>query len=208
MTRLRYAVQPRIEKRVAGELPHVDLADVESGGTACWSPREAVERETEALLARPGDILLGKLRPYLRKGFVADRELTCSTEFLVLRPEHGWNPRFLLYVLLSAEFTAFAEMTVEGAKMPRTSWESMRDFLLPQLPPVGLQSSIVDFLDRECARIADLASELGRACEVALTALQDELRRLVLEGDYPFVPLKYYATTGTGHTPSRDRPEY
>lgn len=207
MRRLRYAARPRVIKRAAGELPHIDLGDVESGGSGRWVPREDVERDTEALTAHPGDVVLGKLRPYLRKGFVADRELTCSTEFLVLRPAFGWDARYLLYLLLSKDFTAYAETTVEGTKMPRASWESLRDYPLSDRS-AERQAETADFLDRECAWIDRLRHELTSTGEVAAAAHADLLRRLVLEGGYPLVPLKHYAQRGTGHTPSRERAEY
>ena len=49
-----------------------------------------------------GDVLFGKLRPYLAKGWVAERSGYCTTESLVLTPASS-DARFVRYCLLTHE---------------------------------------------------------------------------------------------------------
>jgi type I restriction enzyme S subunit len=180
--RLRHVARPRVEKTTAGSLPHVDLADVAAGGTGHWEAREGIERDTDASLAWIDDVAVAKLRPYLRKGFLVDRPVSCSTEFIVLEPVNGCDPRFLWYCLLSREFTAFAQASVEGAKMPRTSWDAVRDFRFPELRR-DEQRRIARFLDRECTRMGELLSNLVDLLELETEALEWRREKLIMGGD-------------------------
>lgn len=81
---------------------------------------------------RPGDTIYGRLRPYFRKvGW--SRQLTgiCSTDFWVLQPHPGVDPRFVFYVAGSQSFTELANSSSEGTRMPRASWAVVKDFEVP-----------------------------------------------------------------------------
>ena len=69
-----------------------------------------------------GDILFGKLRPYLAKIFLAPNDGICSSEFLVLRSE-AIEKRFLFYSIVSHEFIDTVNSSTYGAKMPRANWQ-------------------------------------------------------------------------------------
>ena len=55
-----------------------------------------------------GDVLYGKLRPYLNKAVLAERSGVCTTELLVLRPTANVDPRFLAAALHSPSFVEYA----------------------------------------------------------------------------------------------------
>ncbi len=104
-----------------------------------------------------GDLLFGKLRPYLAKAVRPGFSGICSTEFLVLHPVE-FTPEYLLYVLLSDEFVSAVDSSTYGAKMPRANWEFIGDVRV-LVPPVDEQRSIAAYLDRETARIDELISK-------------------------------------------------
>ena len=52
----------------------------------------------------PGDVLFGKLRPYLAKAHLANEPGVCTTELLVLKPNSNLNGKFLLDVILTPQF--------------------------------------------------------------------------------------------------------
>lgn len=77
---------------------------------------------------RKGDVLYGKLRPYLDKAILADSDGICTTELLVLRPKAGVDPRFLACVVHDSDFIDHAMAGVTGAHHPRTSWSHVARF--------------------------------------------------------------------------------
>lgn len=75
-----------------------------------------------------GDILYGKLRPYLDKAVLADTDGICSTDILVFRPKKEVDPRYLLAIIHTAAFQSFAAATTKGVNHPRTSWGALSHF--------------------------------------------------------------------------------
>ena len=80
-----------------------------------------------------GDVLYGKLRPYLDKAVLADKAGVCTTELLVLRVRRGIDPRFLVAVIHSPDFVKYAITGTTGVNHPRTSWPHIREFKIPAL---------------------------------------------------------------------------
>lgn len=105
-----------------------------------------------------GDVLFGKLRPYLAKALHVEKDGVCSTELLVLKPQLGIHPRFLLYSMLSPDFVGQVDATTFGAKMPRANWEFIGSMKLP-VPGYESQGLIAEYLDRETAHIDALIAE-------------------------------------------------
>ena len=84
---------------------------------------------------RPGDVLYGKLRPYLDKAVLVDEEGICTTELLVLRAKPGVDARFLAAVVHSPAFVQHALAGTKGVQHPRTSWAHIREFNVPGFTP-------------------------------------------------------------------------
>lgn len=103
-----------------------------------------------------GDVLFGKLRPYLAKSCSPDFDGLCSGEFLVLDGnEDELDNRYLLYLLLSQYMVMTSDATAYGTKMPRTNWHEVGSVSVP-VPPIREQEAICSFLDDATARIDDL----------------------------------------------------
>lgn len=127
-------------------------ADVRSGKTAF----------------RPGDVLFGKLRPYLRKSAVVEQEGICSTDILVFRANEHTTPDFLCYLTHSDQFIQHAIATTSGVNHPRTSWHGLKDFKMT-VPPLPEQQKIAAVLGlvrlaiEQQERLITLTTELKRA---------------------------------------------
>ena len=121
-----------------------------------------------------GDILYGKLRPYLAKVWVADFPGNAVGDFFVYRLTGGINTRYLKYYLLSPQFTNMANASTYGARMPRVSAEYMANLPIP-LPPLPEQKAIVAYLDAETGRI-----DKAIAAEEKMIALLQERREIVI----------------------------
>lgn len=149
----------------------------------------------------PGDVLFGKLRPYLAKALHADKEGVCSTELLVLIPQSDIHPRFLLYSMLSPDFVGQVDASTFGAKMPRANWEFIGSMRLP-IPAYETQRLIADYLDLETTRIDALVAEKEK-----MLALLEEKRvalisRAVTRGLDPTALLKPSGLDWLGDIPT------
>ena len=72
-----------------------------------------------------GDILYGKIRPYLKKTALADFDGVCSSDIIVLRPTNGDIKDLLSLIIKSNHFSSLAMNTVSGSKMPRANWKAL-----------------------------------------------------------------------------------
>lgn len=146
------------------DLPYTGLEHIES-----WTGKRLVlngdaTNEGQANLYQRGDVLFGKLRPYLAKAHAADSEGICTGELLVLRPKEV-DQKFLLDYVLNPDFVAMVDSSTYGAKMPRANWDFIGN--LPALiPPQDDQRAIAAFLDRETARIDTLIEKKRRQIEL------------------------------------------
>ena len=93
--------------------------------------RNASEMRSNTSAFQPGDVLYGKLRPYLDKAVLADEPGVCTTELLVLRAKANVDPRFLAAAVHSPSFLEYAIAGTTGVQHPRTSWAHTREFQMP-----------------------------------------------------------------------------
>lgn len=108
---------------------------------------------------RKGDILYGKLRPYLKKVWLAEFDGNAVGDFFVYRNEANSVPAFIKFLLLSDSFTKIANESTNGAKMPRVSNDFVLKLQFP-LPPISEQESIVRYLDDKTAKIDETVNLL------------------------------------------------
>ena len=83
-----------------------------------------------------GDILFGKIRPYLHKVGLAIVDGITSSDAIVVRPTGSDLDEYLLLLLSSDPFVSLASKTVrEGSKMPRADWKFLlrSEILVPSV---------------------------------------------------------------------------
>ena len=100
-----------------------------------------------------GDILYGKLRPYLDKAAVAEWEGVCSTDILTLQPHKDEaDSQYIGFLLHTSLFLSYAVATTSGVNHPRTSWTDIARFSYP-VPPVQEQRAIAGLLSKILAAV-------------------------------------------------------
>lgn len=156
------------------EVKYIGLEHIEKGTgklVGCGYSREVRSTKTRF---RRGDLLYGKLRPYLNKVYVADFDGVCSTDILVF-PSSLASNRFLLYRLLGRDFVGFASQNVSGVQHPRVSFATLSRFELA-LPPLNEQ-------DRIASRVEELFSclDAGVASLLKVKTLLKRYRQAVLK---------------------------
>lgn len=119
----------------------------------------------------PGDILVGNIRPYLKKVWLAERAGGASPDVLTIKllPASAGlvSPRFLYYLLASNAFVDYSMQHAKGAKMPRGDKAATMKYRIP-IPPTAVQEAIVEILDSISRLRAELEAELElRSCQFA-----------------------------------------
>ena len=180
----------------------VALENIES-----WTGRfiaTETEFEGEGVAFRSGDILFGKLRPYLAKAFLADSSGEAVGDFHVMRPIADIDGRFAQYQILNREFIAIVDGSTFGSKMPRASWEFVGGMKLAT-PPRPEQTLIASFLDRETSKIDGLVGEQRRLIELLKAKRQAVISHAVTKGLNPHAPLKPSGIEWLGEIPAHWR---
>ena len=127
---------------------------------------------------QPGDILIGNIRPYLRKIWHSDLDGGASGDVLVITIKSEKRKeiisKFLYHVLASENFFEYNNRFARGAKMPRGDKNAVMDYKVP-IPPLPEQERIVAILDKFDALVNDLSS--GLPAEIAARRKQYEYYR-------------------------------
>lgn len=166
--------EQKMEPDESEKYPYIGMEQVESrtgrllDGDPDFTPFGASNR----FLA--GDILYGKLRPYLAKACCVDFDGVSSSELMTLRVKRGMDRRFLLFNLISGSFTGLMDACSYGTKMPRTSWDIMKTCVIG-VPAMREQRAIADYLDRETAKLDRLIEKV----ETAINRLREYRSALV-----------------------------
>lgn len=158
------------------------------------------EYDGEGISFRSGDILYGKLRPYLAKVYLASQEGEAVGDFYVIRPQNV-DGRYLAYLLLSPDVTEAARNAGYGAKMPRVSWEFVSSIAIP-ISDRDEQIAIAAFLDHEAGKIDDLIAEQERLIAVLDEKRQAVISHAVTKGLEPNVEMKNSAIAWLGEVPA------
>lgn len=144
----------------------LDLEDIEKGtGRLVNKKRGTLTTINKAKFCK-GDVLYGKLRPYLNKVLIADEDGVCTTEIVPISVVTAKLPLLAEYLqsyLMSPFFLDYANKISYGVKMPRLGTKDAKAALIP-VPPVEEQARIV-------AKLEEAFSEIDRA-EKAYEELQ------------------------------------
>ena len=103
-------------------------------------------------LFKKGDILFGKLRPYLNKWRFADQEGVKSGEIWAFSCREGYSNRFIYCVIQSNGFLDEVNIT-SGTKMPRADWKTVSNIKIT-IPTIEEQTTIGNFFRQLDAAIA------------------------------------------------------
>ena len=145
----------RLVAEPADESTPAVAAEVIEGGVGRLLPDREIDVDGMGTGFRSGDVLFGKLRPYLAKVWLADQRGRAIGDLHVYRPSAELEPAYLRYCLLSNAFISPVTSSTFGAKMPRASWDFIKTVPI-YVPPLPEQRAIADCLDRETAKIDTL----------------------------------------------------
>lgn len=127
------------ENKKCIELEHIEPET----GRVLGNTTTLISKSTKNVITE-GDILFGKLRPYLKKFTKAPFSGVCSSEIWVLTPNSKLTKNFLFYIIQSDDFIEQANKSC-GTKMPRADWGVVQKYKI-YIPPITVQEKISDIL--------------------------------------------------------------
>lgn len=158
----------------------LELEDIEKDSSRILKRLDSTERPFKSTKNKfsAGDVLYGKLRPYLNKVVIADNTGVCSTEIIPLSVEPHSDNRFLFYWLKSRTFLDFVNSVSYGVNMPRLGTkDGLRAPFI--LAPLAEQKVIADKLDTLLGQVETTKARLERIPEILKTFRQSVLAAAV-----------------------------
>jgi restriction endonuclease S subunit len=161
-----------ITERDEFDLPKIGLENIESE-TGKYITTDT-DFEGEGIHFKVGDILFGKLRPYLAKVYLAIFEGKAVGDFYVFRCNKPMNEKYASKLIISKKFIDFSNGSTFGSKMPRVAWDFIANLEIAY-PPLSEQLAIVHYIETETARINAKIAKTKRIIE-----LQKEYRTALI----------------------------
>jgi len=157
----------------------LDLEDIEKDTSRIIYRAQYSERLSTSTKStfQKGDVLYGKLRPYLNKVVVADADGVCTTEIIPIVPSSAIDSQFLRWLLKRPTFLTHVDSLMYGVKMPRLGSDDAVKSIHP-LPPLAEQKRIVARIDQLMARCDELEKLRAERDRKRLTVHISALNRL------------------------------
>ena len=152
--------------------PYVALEHLAPGRPVLLGWSAASIASSAKTVFRRGDVLFGKLRPYLRKAAPAPFDGICSTDILPLFCRNSLDALFLIQLVQWNRLQQHAIAMSSGTKMPRTSWTQLGKFEF-SLPPFSEQ--------RRIAVILSSVDEVIEKAQAVIDQVQSVKRGLMQE---------------------------
>ena len=128
---------------------YIGLESIEghTGKLLEYQPTSGADIKSTKNVFRSGQILYGKLRPYLNKVHLARKDGICSTDIYVLQPrQQRIHSSFVAYYLRSPAVLSMVSNAMAGANLPRINQEALLAISVP-VPPPAEQERVVKLLD-------------------------------------------------------------
>jgi len=132
-------------KKKTTKLPCIELEHLQQGTPLLLGTADVDYQKSTKNIFNSGDVLFGKLRPYLRKLLLANFDGICSSEIWVLKNSEKTINKFIFYFIQTEKFISHANVS-SGSKMPRSDWSYLKNVSFP-LPPLPEQNRIVAVLE-------------------------------------------------------------
>ena len=160
----------------------------------------STEFEGNGTAFQEGDIVYGKLRPYLQKVWLATFDGNAVGDFFVFRAKENCRNKLLFYIMISDGFTCMCNGATFGAKMPRVSSDFIRGMHL-YLPPMVEQDAMISYLDKKCGEIDKAIATQEKRVDLLKELRQNIITHAVTHGINPDAPLKDSGVEWIGEVP-------
>ena len=130
----------------------------------------------QAFIYKKGDVLYGRLRPYLNKVLFAEKSGVCSTEFHVMRVINCEKvlPEYIAAILRSDLILSQTRHMMTGNTHPRISNDDVKNLYIP-IPELAVQIEIVTELHNRRVQARRLKEEAELNWKAAKEQFEKEL---------------------------------
>jgi type I restriction enzyme, S subunit len=129
------------------ESNHIGLEHIKSNAGSILAYGISSDVCSSKSIFKKGDLLYGKLRPYLNKVYLAEIDGICSTDIMVFPKSETILNQYAKYRFLSNDFVRYANANSTGVQHPRVKFESLAEFPI-LLPPLNEQRRIVSTIEQ------------------------------------------------------------
>lgn len=197
LVELAQPIRPRVSPRDANGFSFIGMEHVEAHTMRLLGTVPASTMKSNAVRFEAGDVLYGRLRPYLNKVYQPDFAGLGSAEFIVLPPTEHVDGGYLKYVLNSAEFVRFASGLKTGDR-PRVDFDQIGAYEVALPPTVSDQRRVVAAIEEQLSRIDSATIALRRARQ-NLDLYRQSALHAMLAGDVVARAKGTFAGTPNGH---------
>lgn len=181
----------RVSPQSMPDAPFIGMEHVEPHTNQVLETVPASTMASNAARFYEGDVLYGRMRPYLNKVVSPSFDGLASAEFIVLPKNRVIDSRFLLRRLSSNDFMQFACSQYEGDR-PRVKFDQLGSFKV-LLPPAAEQIRIVEKLEELLsdldAGVAELKAAQRKLAKYRQSLLQAAMETSSSGSNYARVPL-------------------
>lgn len=154
------------EKEPYASMVLIGPEHVESGTGRLLFRASAADQAAESgkYFCSKGDVIYSKIRPALKKVVIAEDNCLCSADMYPLNGRQRLDNRYIYWLLLSSEFSAWAVLESDRVAMPKINRDTLNSLIMP-VPTLHEQVSIANFLDHESTKIDRMISKTEEAVE-------------------------------------------
>ena len=163
ITTLGYVTYPRGVKIKPSDLenvPFVGLKSIQAHTMKLLAVGRTGDVKSSGYYFSQGDVLYGRLRPYLNKVYMPHFTGLASGEFIVLPAQNFLDNAYLKYFLNQVGFASYATRLNAGDR-PRVDFNQLTDYPFP-LPPLPEQHRIVAEIEKQFTRLDASVDALKR----------------------------------------------
>jgi restriction endonuclease S subunit len=176
------------------DLPLIAPNHIESGTGRLLDYDSAAEQAAESgkYLFEPENVLYSKIRPALAKVCLAPERGLCSADMYPITPRNDLRPLYLMYFMLSPEFTTGVVLLSSRVAMPKMNRRDLGGFAV-LVPPLAEQDAIIEHLREEHAKIDSARTVV----EMAIDKLRQYRSALITAAVTGQIDVRHYGKEAT-----------